>query len=192
MPYSSSKEGPASSISQRRTSARLASKPTGTQSIPLKRLLDIETPDSDEYFSDSDDFIDIDETDEYLPAADRKKHTVVVSVKKPKRVKKSGVSILPTELLVWIFQYTEPKTLARLMLVCKRFNEILKADEAVLLHYLTVIDGRSGEGFENVTILGLNSSPKLSMRATTLMALYKQLPGKDSPCAFLNGMSWVL
>jgi hypothetical protein len=132
-----------SSITTRRTSARLASKSAAL--VPQKRSLEIETFDSesDEYFSESDTPIEIDEKDEYLPFANHKRKSLPIArpstsrssgnvvTKKPKHAKKYDPSLLPTELLQGIFKYSEPKTLGKLMRVCRRFYQILHADESV-------------------------------------------------------------
>lgn len=154
-----------SSITTRRTSARLASKSTAL--VPQKKSLEIGTFESenDEYFSESDAPIEIDDNDEYLPFADHKKrkslsiarHSANVLIKKSKHAKKCDILLLPIELLQWIFKHTEPKTLGRLMGVCRQFSQILRADESVSHQSLKESNRRFGELFENIGIPACSS-----------------------------------
>lgn len=117
-----------------RTSARLASKSTSL--VPQKMSPEIEAveSDNDTYFSELDASIEIDDKDEYIPLTNNKKTQISIHYrtqrkycyqKNSKCVKKYDFSFLPAELLQWIFKYTEPKTLGKLVRVCKQFNQIL-------------------------------------------------------------------
>ena len=181
-----------SSITTRRTSARLASK--SALFVPQKRSLEIETfeSESDEYFSESDAPIEIDEKDEYLPFADHKRKSLPIATsrsignvvtKKPKHAKKYDPSLLPTELLQGIFKYSEPKTLGKLMRVCRRFYQILHADESVCHQSLKESDRRSGKLFENIGIPALSSSRK-QRRNTSRMVPWNTLFKRD--CLYIS------
>ena len=112
----------------RRTSARLASKPT-LQKRPLEPD---ETPTNDD--TPVVNVVGLD--DEYIPHNVRKKHSTPRK-KKVKVARKFDPSLLPNELLGSIFQYCEPKMLGTLMRVCKKFEYVLRMDDSVIPRILT-------------------------------------------------------
>ena len=154
----------------RRTSVRLASK-SGSQKRPLEpddKPINDETPDVD----------NAELGNEYVPRGNSKrpkKHNS--QSEKIKIVRKFDASLLPNELLHSIFQYCDPKTLGKLMRVCKRFEYVLRMDYSVIPSFLGRSEPRFGEKSESaVTLVFLSTKMTLAWLTSFQIALQTLSP----------------
>lgn len=161
----------------RRTSARLASK-----SFLHKRpfQLDDNLTDDDISIANDTEF-----DDEYIPYNSRKKRQSPRK-KRAKFPRKFDPSLLPNELLHCIFQHSEPRMLGKLMLVCKKFEYVLRMDESVRHRALMEVDSRSGGKPESA---GFQVS---LLKTRKLVRIFKPILLTNCPSACLNRKSFPL